>query len=159
MGRRRWGAATDTGDPLSLVQVLLSVKLSSSGEIRRDSSDGVLRLFPTFCFFAAVESSLVITIHLTGPIWTAPAVFVQAFIRRPSVCLPSFAFSPNVSKQQRERGGAEGTAPSQCPHPPLDNLLSILLAAVSTPHPPPPPPPTVEAHPQKPCGCHHTSSS
>lgn len=139
MGCHRWGAATDTGDPLNLVQVLLNEwSCPIVGEYEETPRMASMRLLPTSCFCAATESSVVVIIPLTAPICAAAAVFVEVFIRRcgPSVCLPSFAFSPNVSKQQSSRRGAEGTLWTHRRHPPLDNLLSVPLAALSSPPPP-----------------------
>lgn len=145
MGRHRWGAATDTSDPLSLVQVLLNEwSCPLVGEYEDTPLMASLSFLATFCFLAATESSVVVIMRLTAPICAAAAVFVEVFIRGrgPSVCLPSFAFSPNVSHQQSERGGAE-RAPRTCRRPPLDNLLSVPLAAVSRPPPQPPQTPTL----------------
>lgn len=137
MGRRRWGAATDTGDPLSLFQVLLNEwSCPIVGKYEATPLMASPSWLPASCFLA-IETSVAATVRPTAPSCAAAAVFVEVLVRRrgPSVCLPSFAFSPNVSEQPSERGGAEGTPQTCRSHPPFGQ--SLISPAGSCLHAPP----------------------
>lgn len=135
MGRCRWGTATDTGDPLSLVQVFLN----KWSEIRTGSSDGVSEL--AFHFFAGTLVVSVIN-RLTAPI-RAEAVRLCLWRSSYDDAGPLFAtphlhflqMSPSNKVREEELTGELRTR--RRPLWTIFSLMSILLAAVFPPHPPP----------------------
>lgn len=118
-----------------------------------------------FRFFVAIESSVVAVIsRLTAAVraaavrlclWRSPHDHAGPLFASPH--LHFLQMSPSNKAREEELTGEPRT--HRRPLWTIFSLMSIPLAAV------PPPPHThtsrsaVEAHPQKPPGCHHTSSS